>query len=362
MEAWARRERYGALRRMAADQGCEIVLLAHHRRDQAETFLLQALRGGGASALAAMPRLALREGIAWARPWLARPREAIESYVRRHRLRFVDDDSNGDTRFARNRLRSAVWPNLSAAFPDAEAAFAAASGRAHDASAAIVEWAEADLNEVAQRESLVIAAWRGLSPVRQRMALQAWLARQMNRGVPAALVDRLMLEIDARAALRWPTPQGELRSHRGLLRLHGPAMAGGSARTNERLRVDLSTSGTRAIAEWHGAFVIDRVVSGGLALHVAADLELRSRAGGERFKAGADRPARSLKLQYQAAGIEAGERHGPLAFHGDVLVFASGLGIDARAIAPAGEPQVGLAWRARCAAPAKDEESSPSRR
>ena len=49
VEAWARRERYAALTRMAQEEGIDTVLLAHHRRDQAETVLLQALRGAGAA-------------------------------------------------------------------------------------------------------------------------------------------------------------------------------------------------------------------------------------------------------------------------------------------------------------------------
>ena len=359
VEAWARRERYRALRRMAVAQGCDIVLLAHHRRDQAETFVLQALRGGGAAALSAMPRMASRDGVTWARPWLDRPREAIEAYVRRHRIRFVDDDSNGDTRFARNRLRSDVWPTLSAAFKDAEASLASAAGHSQVAAAAMAEWAEADLPGVCEDGSLVIAAWRRLTWARQIIVLRAWLDMQMKHGVPAALSDRLMREADERAALRWPTPHGELRSYRGRLRLHSPAPAPamalrlalssalspcGADQAGACQRVDLSKPGTHQVVAWHGAFAIERVAAGGMPVGIAADLELRGRTGGERFQAGPNRPARSLKLQYQAAGIEAAERTGPLAFHGDLLVFAPGLGIDARAVATAGEAQLSLAW------------------
>ena len=341
---------------MAVAQGCDIVLLAHHRRDQAETFVLQALRGGGAAALSAMPRLASRDGVTWARPWLDRPREAIEAYVQRHRLRFVDDDSNADTRFARNRLRSDVWPALSAAFNEAEASLASAAGHSQVAAAAMAEWAETDLPDVSEDGSLVIDAWRRLSWARQIIVLRAWLGMQMKHGVPAALIDRLMREADARAALRWPTPHGELRSYRGRLRLYSlvlpsplplssPSSPCGADRASAYQRVDLSTPGTLEVLAWHGAFVIERVPAGGMPLGIAADIELRGRIGGERFQAGPNRPARSLKLQYQAAGIEPCKRAGPLAFHGDLLVFVPALGIDARAVAAAGEMQLGLAWR-----------------
>jgi hypothetical protein len=70
---------------MAAEVGAETVLLAHHQRDQAETVLLQALRGAGPAGLAGMPRVVERQGIRWVRPWLDQPASAIAHYVRRHR-------------------------------------------------------------------------------------------------------------------------------------------------------------------------------------------------------------------------------------------------------------------------------------
>ena len=105
IEAWARRERYATLAALARDEGIGTVLLAHHRLDQAETFVLQALRGAGPAGLAAMPRRAERDGIVWVRPWLDQPREAIEAHVRRHRLSHVDDPSNAGNRLACSRLR-----------------------------------------------------------------------------------------------------------------------------------------------------------------------------------------------------------------------------------------------------------------
>ena len=77
----------------------------------------------------------------------------------------------------------------------------------------------------------------------------------------------------------------------------------------------------------------------------AARLHLRERRPDDRFQAGANRPPRSLKLQFQAAGLPAWQRDGPLLLHEGTLVFVAGLGIDARALALPGEPQVALAWR-----------------
>lgn len=218
VEAWARRGRYRALAAMARERGIGLVLLAHHRRDQAETFLLQALRGGGAAGLAAMPRLALREGITWARPWLEMPRAAIDAYLQRHRLACVDDSSNQELRYARSRLRRLVWPPLLEAFPDAETTFARAAQRAAAEAEVLAEIGAADAAALrADVRALSLSAWREFSAARRANALRIWLAGVLDAPVPETLVRRLAAELPAAAHGQWPAPGGRLRLRRGRL-------------------------------------------------------------------------------------------------------------------------------------------------
>jgi len=224
VEAWARRGRYRALAQMARARGIGLVLLAHHRRDQAETFLIQALRGGGAAGLAAMPRIALREGIVWARPWLDTPRAAIDAYLRRHRLAHVDDSSNDDERFARGRLRRLVWPALLGAFPDAETTLARAAERAAADAAVLAEMAAADLRTVgagagtdADARALSVAAWSALSSARRASVLRAWLGGVLSSPVPETLVRRLVTELPNCTHAEWPAPGARLLLRRGWL-------------------------------------------------------------------------------------------------------------------------------------------------
>ncbi len=223
VEAWARKHRYESLARMAKANGCSLVLLAQHRRDQAETFLIQALRGGGAAGLAAMPKIVLREGITWARPWLGCPREAIDAYLRRHRLRFVDDPSNADPRFARARLRS-LWPALNEAFPDAEGTLARAAQRAAADAAVVAEVAEGDLAAFGAAEGgLPVAPWLQLSLARRTSALRRWLGTVLKDPVPETLVRRLVDEVPGRQSARWQAGERDLVLKRGLLAPAAPA-------------------------------------------------------------------------------------------------------------------------------------------
>lgn len=229
IEAWARRERYAALSRMALAAGCGLVLLAQHRRDQAETFLVQALRGGGAAGLAAMPRVIERGGITWARPWLDEPREAIEAYVRRHRLGHVDDASNADGRFARGRLR-ALWPMLVEAFPDAELTLARAAQRAADDAAVVSQVATMDLASLgASSAPLPLQRWLELPAARRWIALRAWLGTVMPQPVPESLVRRLVAELPGRAHARWHAGDADLVLRRGHLALEVAAPRRGAA-------------------------------------------------------------------------------------------------------------------------------------
>ena len=343
VEAWARQARYGALRTMALAHGASVVLLAHHRRDQAETVLLQALRGAGVAGLSGMPRSMQRDGITWQRPWLGTPRAEIEAYGRRHRLEHLDDDSNADLRYARNRLRLQVWPALIGAFEHAEAALATAADWAQEASAALGELAALDLADVATPAGLQVRAWRGLSAARRSNALRAWIKARHGAGAPASLIERLRDELPAVASARWPLGAAELRLHRGVLTFEVDPVRAPSEVPRET-RLSLRRAGTYPLPGWSGSLQVERVREGGVPLPWLAHLELRPRAGAEQFQAGMGRPPRSLKKQYQDAGVPMWDRAGPLIFSGGQLVFVPGLGIDARVVGLPGQALVSLRW------------------
>lgn len=331
---------------MAQQHGIGLVLLGHHRRDQAETFLLQALRGAGVDGLSAMPGLIVREGISWARPWLESPREAIDAYVRTHRLSHIEDASNDDPRFDRNRLRASVWPSLVQAFPGAEASLADAARRAQDGAAGLAEWSRVDLASVCEGEELDVGRWRSLPPVRRSNVLRAWLRARYGRAPPATLSKRLLDELGRAASGRWPAPPGELQFHRGRLRYEtSPVDQVPPPGATSSIAIDLDREGEHPVDAWCGTFVVRRVDSGGVPATVARSLELRARRAGDRFQAGAGRPPRGLKLQFQAAGVPPWQRSGPIATSVDEIVYVPGLGLDARAVAIPGSPRVVIDWR-----------------
>lgn len=342
VEAWARRMRYRALRTMALAGGARLVLLAHHRRDQAETFLVQALRGAGVAGLAGMPREIERDGIVWARPWLGLPADAIAAYVQRHRLRHIEDESNADPRFARNRLRLQVWPALTDAFEHAEASLADSAAWAAQARACLDDLARLDLQRVRRDDGIALDRWAELEPHRRINVLRHWLRDRIGAAPSASLVQRLADELLPAGDRRWPVGDGMLHRHRGLL-IHVPVTPQPPVLTRETT-LSVRRAGRHPLPGWGGTLVFRRVREGGVPLAWLGQLRLAAREGGEQFQAGLGRPARSLKKQYQAAGVPAWLRDGPIVFSGGQLVFVPGLGIDARVIGMPGQAQMSIEW------------------
>ncbi len=346
IEAWARRERYRALTEMAHAAGADVVLLAHHRQDQAETFLLQALRGAGVAGLAAMPEQAERDGILWCRPWLQRSRETIENYVRLHGLSYVDDDSNSDSRFARNRLRSVVWPALVQAFPQAQESLADAATWAQQALEVTQERAENDLALAAtDGHALQLTPWLVLPFARRSNALRAWVLSVSGQAGSSALVQRLLVELPQPGSGSWSHAGGVLRRYRGRLSWKVAVQNLAEPLAEQpRAQLRVRRAGVYRLADWGGQLRVQRVTQNGIPMAWLGELALLPRTGGERFQAGMGRPPRSLKKQFQAAAVPDWERNGPLIYSGGQLIFVPGLGLDARVLALPGQAQAMLFW------------------
>lgn len=174
-ESAGRRLRYQAIAEELEPD--EWAATAHHARDQAETLLLQALRGAGVSGLAGMPGIA-RLGAGWLwRPWRTLERRVIADYARRHKLDWIDDPSNADEALARGRLRTAVWPVLTEAFPSAERTLARSAHHAANAAEAVTALAGYDLQLVrVDTKRLSISQLQWLTPARRAEVLRHWLA------------------------------------------------------------------------------------------------------------------------------------------------------------------------------------------
>jgi tRNA(Ile)-lysidine synthase len=153
------------------------IAVAQHADDQVETLLLALSRGAGLAGLSSMPAQWIRAGLPFHRPFLQVAGADIRDWLGREQIGFVEDPSNSDARFTRNRIRSLVTPALQAAFPHFRDTFARSASHAAQAQALLDEIAEQDLVPVLrERDGLpLIQVLQTLGPARQANVLRAWL-------------------------------------------------------------------------------------------------------------------------------------------------------------------------------------------
>lgn len=191
----ARRARYRGLAEMALAQGCAEVWLAQHADDQVETLLLALSRGAGLPGLAAMPQRFERHGVAFARPILAVDGAALRAWLAQGGVPFMEDPSNADTRFTRNRIRRHLLPAWQAQFPAYQRTLARSARHAAQAQRLLDEVAAQDL--LAVGEPPEIARLRTLSAERQSNLLRHWLRQGWQAAPSEAQMAALLQQLAA---------------------------------------------------------------------------------------------------------------------------------------------------------------------
>ena len=206
LEQQARNSRYQAyLQHLQAD---EILVLAHHQQDQAETLMLRLLSGTGVDGLAAMKQLDIRENFTIWRPLLDISREQICQWASDLNVQNIEDPTNADTHYDRAWARQTLWPLLSQRYPKMQAALVRTSELMQDAQDILQEVLQQDLASCGTETQLDLGKFLQLSKSRQRQLLSAWMKGKEQYRPSLDMVERLQREViyakqDAQAALHW---------------------------------------------------------------------------------------------------------------------------------------------------------------
>ena len=191
----ARRARYNALAQAATGLQLGAVFLGQHADDQVETMLLALSRGAGLPGLSAMPAQFKRGGMVFHRPLLQIPSAALRRWLVEQKVSFVDDPSNTDERYTRNKIRARILPVLADAFPQFRETFARSARHAAQAQQVLNEVAADDLACVGTPP--VISQLQGLSTARQANVLRHWLLTLHKATPSAAQMEELLRQIAA---------------------------------------------------------------------------------------------------------------------------------------------------------------------
>jgi tRNA(Ile)-lysidine synthase len=307
LEAAAREARYEAFKNEKAD----VIALAHNLDDQAETVLMNLLRGAGARGASGMSEHARFGGKTLWRPLLATPRSTIEAYARKHKLEWIEDESNASEALTRNFIRRSVGPLLEQKFPQWKQSLARAAR--HFAKQEI--GGEELLRKYLHSKGLKAPSEAKLVEMLKQLASGGSRTKLMHDGATLRTY-RGKLFLDAELSYRFSP-----REWSGEPRLKLPELGG---------ELRFRTARGKGIALEH------------------KPLSVRLRSGGERLQPDPKRPRRTLKNLFQEAGIPPWQRERlPLLFSGEDLVWVPGLGIDARFQTLADAPGLLPEWNVR---------------
>lgn len=343
LEAAARHARYRALTEKPGTD--DLLLTAHHRNDQAETLLLQLLRGSGPQGLAAMREETRAGGSRLYRPLLMLDREALLGYAQCHGLRWIEDPSNDDRQLRRNFLRHEVLPLLEAHWPACRESLARSAELQGEAAVLLDELALSDMKGClgSMPGSLSVRILRALAPARRRNLLRFWL-RDQGLAVPGhAHMQRLENDMltereDAGPVVNWH--EVEVRRYRDDL-LAMSTLPPAPVATE----LDWNLQGALQLPAGCGTLVAECAEGAGLRLQTAS-VTVRFSQTGERIQPLFSSHHRRLKHLLQEAAVPPWVRERlPLIYHGGCLAAVADRWIAADSAAQQQEKGWIIHWR-----------------
>jgi len=327
IEGEARRLRYEKLLQSKSD----LVVLAHHADDQAETFLLQLIRGAGVKGLASMAHFDDTRKL-W-RPLLNTSRIDIEKYAKQHKLKWIEDESNLNTDFDRNFIRSKVLPILKNRFNHIIKVIYRSSIHLAEAQNLLDDLAKLDLKKhlksVNYKHILQVKSLNKLSLTRAKNVLRYWLELNDQMMPSKDLLDELLRQVltakkDAELKIEL-SKNYEIRRYQDEIYLVHK-----NKQTHKNY--EIVWNGEPEILLPNGQKLTFKKVKGrGINLKFLRDqkLKIRNRQGGEFFKPDSKRPTKKVKQLLHESDLPPWERENlPLIFVGDDLAFVPNFGID----------------------------------
>lgn len=354
IEAAARNKRYAALGELCAGHQVELILTAHHQDDQAETMLLQLLRGTGVAGLCGMQQCHRAAGLLGnanlllARPLLDCTRAELESYATQQKISHIEDESNADMRYTRNALRHQIMPLLAHHFPGYQMRFARTAHHAQSALSLLEQLAEQDYECCRVQSNLDIVPLKKLPEARIDNVLRYWLAaHQVKMPGTARLMEMRKQLLHARDDAQVCVKHGDIEVHRYRQQL---SIAACAKPITDVQNFVWKGEASLVFPAFSGTVFFDPVAPGLPGINRAwllqQQLQLRPRQGGERLKLAMNRPTRSIKSHYQTSGIPYWQRERlPFIFVGNELLFAAGIGVHGD-FQEMGDDCVTLRWQA----------------
>ena len=314
VEEAGRRARYAFLEETANAIGADRIATAHHLNDQSETVLLHLLRGTGSRGLGGIPPVRGR----YTRPLLGTPREELEAYNARHGIDHVEDSTNGDVHYGRNRLRLSVWAELEKIHPAARENIARCADIAREESDFLDDLAARDLPP--EGTQVACADLLQAPPVLQRRMVRLLLDRLATgkKDVTAGHIEAIL----------------HLAQNGGMIHLPAGVIAvcrEGTLclKTEEKARPEqMLTYGVNHWGGWQIVVSREKLRDDDIALRYGGEpLSVRCWCPEDRLQLPGSRGSRSLKRLFIDHGIPPEQRESlPVICAGGAVAYVQGIG------------------------------------
>jgi tRNA(Ile)-lysidine synthase len=342
IEAAARDARYRGIAQQLRPGEC--LLTAHHAMDQAETVLLQLLRGAGLKGMSGMP-ICKALGKGWhLRPLLDVAKRDLLKFAAEARITAVSDPMNLDVRFDRAYLRTQLWPQIEERWPGAAVALSRTARHVADAQELLDRSAALTVEKLRDGNALSVTGLRALPATAQLNALRYWIAaNEIKLPSTARLTEALRQIIDADddhlPAVLWG--EHALRRYRErlfLTRANPPSL-------KERREWTVAADARLDLGEELGTLRWSPQRGGLDAARLPPTLIVRQRVGGETLKPNRRASTQSVQHLCQSLGVLPWMRDAlPLVYAGEALIAIGDLWQDARWCVAAQRPGFGCVW------------------
>lgn len=336
-EACARQARYMAMAKLIQESDC--LLTAHHRDDQAETLLLQLLRGAGLRGLASMPlAMPFGKGIL-ARPLLGFTRLELQTYAKDRQLTWIDDSSNTDLRFNRNFVRHQVLPILQQRWPQFNKTLARVAENTAEAQQLLDDLAHEDWLKTRDplSNNLIVSHLLHLTSARRRNCLRYWLSQLCFPLPSQAQLQQIELLLKSKREANPQVSWGDVKVRRYRDFLYAFLFKEENKLYNLFISWDLSHALTLPAGN---LLTVDRAVGQGIACDKVMEkpITIGFRQGGERFHLQGRLGSHPLKKLFQEWGIPPWQRQNiPLVYYEQELIAIAGYGVNPNFLASENE-------------------------
>lgn len=202
-EAWASKQRMDFFIEIMRQYSSPILLLGHHIDDQAETFLIQAIRGSGLAGLASMPFYKQLNHGGVLRPLLDYTKKDIQQFAKQHNIDYIYDDSNEDIKYRRNLIRNQIMPILEQINPNISKTLSRSAKICAESNNILQKLLNEKLQKISKENSLIISELLTLDKDIQKSLIHHWFKETTNQSLKNKQIEEIHKALNSDIHTGW---------------------------------------------------------------------------------------------------------------------------------------------------------------